>query len=84
MLLTFGKHACIISSRGDVWAYKTILTPPVFIEMSMPSQEKKVVMYLCVRGIDITSFCDSGIGFWNCSDSVAFVLFFVFMLYLNL
>ena len=30
------------------------------------------VMYLCVRGIDLTSFSDVSIGYWSCSDSVVF------------
>jgi len=30
------------------------------------------VMYLCLKGIDLTSFSDVSIGYWNCSDSVLF------------
>ena len=37
-----------------------------------------VVMYLCVRGIDFSIFYDLTIGFWNCSDSVYFSIFFSF------
>ena len=29
-------------------------------------------MYSSVKDIDFGSFCDVSIGFWNCSDSVAF------------
>jgi hypothetical protein len=36
---------------------------------------KWAVVYLRVRGIDLTSFCDFDIWFWNCSDSVVFFVF---------
>ena len=32
-------------------------------------------MYLCVKGVDISSFYDFDIWFWNCSDSVVFFAF---------
>ena len=32
-------------------------------------------MYLCVRGIDFTSFYDCDIIFWNCSDIVVCFVF---------
>jgi len=32
-------------------------------------------MYLCVRGIDFVSFYGFCIGFWDCSDSVVFLVF---------
>ena len=34
-------------------------------------------MYLCVCGVDFTSFHDFSIGFWKCSDSVVYVVFFI-------
>ena len=40
----------IIPLRGEVCANKTSLTPPLFIDVSIPSQI--VIMYLCVKGID--------------------------------
>jgi hypothetical protein len=45
-----GKHLHdrIISLRGEVWAHKTSLTPPLFIEVSV----LRHVMHLCVRIID--------------------------------
>jgi hypothetical protein len=63
--------ASVISLRGEVWAHKTSLTPPLFIEVSVLRQ----VMYLCVRIIDCVSFCDFSIGFWNCSNSVVYFVF---------
>ena len=43
ILLTRGKllHDCIISLRGEVWVHKTSLTPPLFIEVPVPSQESE-------------------------------------------
>ena len=37
------------------------LTPTLFIEMSVPSQENESVMYLCIRGLGFVSFYDFGI-----------------------
>jgi hypothetical protein len=38
--------------------HKTSVTPPHFIEVSVPSQESEhVVMYVCVRGINVASLC---------------------------
>ena len=34
-------------------------------------------MYMCVRSINFTSFYNFLIGFWNCSDSVKFLVFLV-------
>ena len=47
--LTNGKHLHdrIISVRGEVWAHKTILASPLFIEVHVPSQES-VRSFLCV------------------------------------
>jgi hypothetical protein len=33
------------------------------------------VMYMCFRGIHLTSFCEFSIGFWNFSDIVVFFVF---------
>ena len=46
-----------------------------FIEVSVPSQESEVVMDLCVKGINISSFYDFDIWFWNLSDSVPYFIF---------
>jgi hypothetical protein len=50
--LECGKHLHdrIISLKGEVCANKTSLTPPLCIEVSVPSQEcERSVMYLYVR-----------------------------------
>jgi len=43
VLLTRGKHFHdrIISLRGEVWAHKTGLSPPLFIEVLILSQESE-------------------------------------------
>jgi hypothetical protein len=40
-LMKCGKnlHDRIISLRGEVWVHKTNLTPPLLIEVPVPSQE---------------------------------------------
>ena len=61
ILLTCGKHLHdhIISSKGKFWTHKTSLSPSLFIDVPVPSQEhERSYIYVCVRGIDITSFCD--------------------------
>jgi hypothetical protein len=55
-------------------AHKTSLTPPLLIEVSVPSQESKWSC-ICVRStvlIYILPLSDFAIGFWNCSDIVVF------------
>jgi hypothetical protein len=46
-----------MSLSGEVWVHKTSLTPPLFIEVPVLSQECEWpcicvlgVMYMCVRG----------------------------------
>jgi hypothetical protein len=43
----------IISLKEEVWAHKTLKTPPLLIEVSVPRQE---VIYTCGRGIHLASF----------------------------
>jgi hypothetical protein len=59
----------IISRRCDVWAHKTNLTLPLFIEVLVASQES-----------ERSCICVLGIFSWilNCSDSVAFDVFHFF------
>ena len=35
------------------WVHKTSLTPPLVNGMTVPNQEKRIVMYLCVVSIDV-------------------------------
>jgi len=58
--------------------HKTSLTPPLFIEVPVLSQEVGGPVFVSARGIDFASFYDLAIGFWNCSDKVWF--FFVILL----
>jgi hypothetical protein len=41
--------------RGEVWAHTTNLTLPLFIEVSLPSQESEQ-SYICVIGVSILPF----------------------------
>ena len=62
-------HDRMISQRG-IWDHKTSLTLPLFIELSVPSQESEhVVIYIhvCVKGVDSASLS-------FCSDWVVFFL----------
>ena len=49
----------------------------------MPVPNKESVMQFFVRDIDLDSFYDFPIGFWDCSDSVVFV-FFILIRWLSL
>jgi hypothetical protein len=40
-------HDCIISLRGEVWAHKTNLTLPLFIEVPVPRQESERHVFMC-------------------------------------
>jgi hypothetical protein len=51
----------ITSRRGDIWVHKTNLTPPLSIEVSVPSQESEMTCIFCVMGIDFSSFYDFGV-----------------------
>jgi hypothetical protein len=63
-------------TNSDGLAHTTIFTPPLFIEGHVRSQESERSLYLCARSIDIASSNDFAIGFWNCSNSVFFSVFF--------
>jgi hypothetical protein len=58
-------HSLIISLRGEVWIYKTSLTPPLFIERPVSRQECERF-----RDVDFASFNDIYIVF--CFDGVIF------------
>lgn len=45
-------HERITSPRGHVWVYRTSLPPPLWIEVPVPSQEKKQ-SHICVLGVCI-------------------------------
>ena len=52
ILITCGKHLYdyIISLRGQVWAHKISLTPPLLIEVPVPRQESERSC-ICVLGV---------------------------------
>ena len=67
-------HYGVISLTEEVWAIE--LVPPAnFYWNACIKPGKWAVMYLCVRSVDLASFCDFSIGFLNCSDSVVFSVF---------
>jgi len=43
-------HDRIISLKGEVWTYETSLTPLLFIEVPVPSQESEW-WCICVLGV---------------------------------
>ena len=61
--------------------YHFSLTPPLFNRVPVPCQEsERPCIIICVRILDFASFFDFSIVFWNCSNTV---VFFVFLLYLG-
>ena len=56
IILTCEKHllVCIISLRGKVLVHRTSLTPPLFIEVPVPSQESEQSC-ISVLGVSILS-----------------------------
>jgi len=85
-LLTRAKHLHkrIISRSGEIWAHKTNLTPPHFMEVHASVSNESERSCICelsqLKGIDLASFYDFEFWFRNCPDSVVF-LFFIVLLY---
>jgi hypothetical protein len=54
ILFTWGRHLYnrIITLRRDAWARKASLSPPLFIEVSVPSQESERSC-ICVLHVSI-------------------------------
>jgi len=63
MLLLLNIFSCdqFMLIRGEVWAHKTSLTPPLFIDAPVPNQES-VRLYICAIGVSILAF--STICYW--------------------
>jgi hypothetical protein len=62
ILLICGKHLHHITSlRGEVWAHRTSLIPPLYIEVPVLSLESEGVyvwcICTCIRGIDFIYVC---------------------------
>jgi hypothetical protein len=55
-------HDRIISLRGEIWTHKTILTPSLYIEVSVPNL-KREQSCICVYGVP---FLPLSVRFWNC------------------
>jgi hypothetical protein len=76
-------HDHIISLRGDVWGHKTSLIRPLFIEVSVSSQENEQSS-ICMLRVSILPLSTMFLlDFWNCSDGVVFfILHFILILWL--
>jgi len=63
---------------GNFWSHAANLTPPLFIEVPVPSQESERLC-ICVLAVSILPLSSIVfIDFWKCSDSVVFfVLHFI-------
>ena len=63
---------------GNLWGHEANLTPPLFIEVPVPSQEseRSCIRVLAVSILPLSSIVF--IDFWKCSESVVFfVLHFI-------
>jgi hypothetical protein len=91
ILLTCRRHLHdrIISLLGEVWTHETSLTPPLFIDVSIPSQESERSCIcvlgvssqeserscICVLGVSNFPLSTISIVFLKCSDDVVFLVF---------
>jgi len=75
---------CLVYSKLSVSLDRPFLISPTvfsnvyfshFYWSACTKPRKWTVMYLCLRGIDLTSFYDFDFWFWNCFDSVVFFVF---------
>ena len=74
-------HDRIISLRGQVWAHKTSLTPPLFINVSVPSL-KSERSCICVLGYQLYLYFTILIfDFEFFRQCVFFVFFFILFSY---
>ena len=73
MLLVFISFCVFFQLYNDglVWIHKANLIPPLFIEVPVPSQESERSCFC----IDLVSFYDFSIEFWNCCYRVVYVVF---------
>jgi hypothetical protein len=62
-----------------ICAHKTSLTPPLFIEVPVPSQEIEWSC-ICMLWLSTISFYDFSVGVWICSDRVIFFVYFVLLI----
>jgi hypothetical protein len=78
ILLTDGRQLLdkIISLRGEAWVHKTSLTPPLCIEVPVPSQESE---QSCICGYRL---CLCFYGFLLDFRIVPIVLYFCFVFHL--
>ena len=58
-----------------IWAHKTSLNPPLFIQEPGTKWGKWAMKYLNVSGIKVVCLYDIYIWSWNCSDDVELLVF---------
>jgi hypothetical protein len=60
---------------AEPWQFvlRCLAEPWQFVLRCLYQSRKMRIMYLCVRGIDVASFWDFSVGFWNCSELWYFV-----------
>jgi hypothetical protein len=79
ILLACRKHLYdrLNSLTGDIWAHKTSLIPPLFIEVLVPSQKSKrsCICVLWVSILPLSTIFGLDSGFWNCSESTEYFVF---------
>ena len=79
ILLACRKHLYdrLNSLTGDIWAHKTSLIPPLFIEVLVLSQKSKrsCICVLWVSILPLSTIFGLDSGFWNCSESTVYFVF---------
>jgi hypothetical protein len=72
-----GVHENVVVYNLLVWVMQLVYSRHLFFYWSACTKPGKwAVSYLCVKGMNFTSFYDFSIVFWNCSDSVVYFAFF--------
>ena len=74
-------HDRIISLTWKDWTHKTSLTPPLFLDVSVPSQESERP---CVCGIVVASFCEFSNRFCKCSKNMPlYIYIYIWYMYVQ-
>ena len=69
---------CVVHTKFDIYVFILRVSYVHYFYWSAYTKPGKcVVMCLCAMGINFSSFYDFNIWFWNCSDSVVFLVFHV-------
>ena len=74
-------HDCINSLRGEVWAHKSSLTPPLFLEVSVSSQESGWTS-ISVSGFDFCLILRFFLLDFEMFRQCGIYLFFILLIYI--